>query len=268
MKKISILLVAIPYFILQFLFPSFDPSYEIWQYESIIAHATGNIDGHVYTNSKEAILKNHASGVNIFEIDVKRTSDGEVVLIHNWSDIQIHEDPTHQEFMDFKIFGKYTTLDIMSLAELMAHNTSLVMTLDAKNADTAQLYFEIMKIVEENYPSTFDRWVPIIYEFNEYNQLETLIEENLVNRLSHYMYGFYKNGSNHYTNAFEFLERISARKKITSILTSFVEVQFNKDIRKHNTNIPMYYHTVNSKEFLDLVINDLQGDGVSTDLLW
>ena len=269
MTKIKILLLVIPFVVFQFIIPVNQASYELWSTETIIAHATGSIDGITYTNSKEAILESHRNGVNIMEIDIKYTSDGEIVLIHNWSDINIKENPTHQEFMDFKIHGKYTTLDIRSLARLMGIHRDIIITLDSKEKDTVKLYHDVFTILDKEYSYLADRFVPIIYDFSEYDSLEKVARENYnYIRIRNYMYGFYKKGSKLYTNAKEFLERMYVREKVTALLTSFEEVEFNKEVRRFDTQIPMYYHTVNSREYLDIVLNDLQGTGVSTDLKW
>lgn len=51
---------------------------------TVIAHAGGAVDGNPYTNSVEAVERNYAAGVRLFEIDFLQTSDGHWVATHDW----------------------------------------------------------------------------------------------------------------------------------------------------------------------------------------
>ncbi len=53
-----------------------------------ITHAGGLLNGVAYTNSLEALEANYAAGRRIFEIDLIETSDGEIVLGHDWDDFE------------------------------------------------------------------------------------------------------------------------------------------------------------------------------------
>ena len=53
----------------------------------LIAHAGGAIDGHVYTNSKEAVLNSINNGSKYIELDFSLTSDSELVCVHRWENV-------------------------------------------------------------------------------------------------------------------------------------------------------------------------------------
>jgi len=51
----------------------------------LVAHAGGGTSGGRHSNSLEAIEKAHAAGFSWFEVDLSFTSDGELVLLHDWA---------------------------------------------------------------------------------------------------------------------------------------------------------------------------------------
>ena len=57
---------------------------------NVIAHAFGGIDSYDYTNSYEALVANYNLGTRVFEIDIATTSNGDLVLLHEWN--QYHEE--------------------------------------------------------------------------------------------------------------------------------------------------------------------------------
>ena len=56
---------------------------------NVIAHAGGGIDGHIYTDSLEAINNSYDNGARLFDIDLRFTSDLEIVLRHDWTGINL-----------------------------------------------------------------------------------------------------------------------------------------------------------------------------------
>jgi len=51
----------------------------------MIAHAGGSVDGRTYTNSLEALDLHYSRGCRLFEVDFDWTSDGALVLLHDWN---------------------------------------------------------------------------------------------------------------------------------------------------------------------------------------
>ena len=52
----------------------------------LIAHAGGGIAGVTYSNSREALDHSYGKGLRLFEIDLNWTTDGHLVLVHDWQD--------------------------------------------------------------------------------------------------------------------------------------------------------------------------------------
>jgi hypothetical protein len=50
----------------------------------LVAHAGGAVNGEPYTNSREALDEHYAQGYRVFELDFHWTSDGQLVLVHDW----------------------------------------------------------------------------------------------------------------------------------------------------------------------------------------
>jgi glycerophosphoryl diester phosphodiesterase len=51
----------------------------------LVAHAGGAVRGLTYTNSRDALDESYANGYRIFELDFDWTSDGRLVLVHDWN---------------------------------------------------------------------------------------------------------------------------------------------------------------------------------------
>ncbi len=110
----------------------------------LIRHAGGEIEGYIYTNSKEAILKALQSGAKVIEVDVCFTSDGVPVLAHDFSPDGKVAVPTHAEFMASKINNRYTPMDLRQLIDLQK-STSAYFFLDPKAGDGARVATYIAK---------------------------------------------------------------------------------------------------------------------------
>jgi glycerophosphoryl diester phosphodiesterase len=53
----------------------------------LVAHAGGAVRGITYTNSREALDEHYAEGYRVFELDFHWTSDGKLVVVHDWAGI-------------------------------------------------------------------------------------------------------------------------------------------------------------------------------------
>ena len=90
----------------------------------LIAHAGGAIWGYRYTNSLEAIDTAYANGFRFIELDFELTSDGSVVLIHDWEAMgkrMLFSEGvrTRGEFLSSPTFMGLTLLDAAGLKKWM-----------------------------------------------------------------------------------------------------------------------------------------------------
>ena len=133
-------------------------------------HALGGIDGHYYTNSIEALKQSYAQGYRIYEADVRLTSDGYPVLVHDWKKNdyikRIQEDwylnvisdenqnyvPNLETFMNFKIQKNYTATSFDMLVEFMQEHPDMYVLVDAGYAgyeETYALYEGILRVCQD-----------------------------------------------------------------------------------------------------------------------
>lgn len=100
---------------------------------ALIAHAGGAIDGHPYTNSREAVDQALRQGYRFVEVDLQQTSDGVYVGAHDWDHFASISDrggiPTLAEFRTRTIYERYSVVTAEDLSALLnAHDTMWLVT--------------------------------------------------------------------------------------------------------------------------------------------
>jgi len=104
-----------------------------------IAHAGGKIDEHIYTNSLEALNQSYNNGIRIFELDIIYTSDGHFVAAHDWQTwknsvgFEGNQIPTKKDFLKYKIFKKYTPLDMEAINQWFNEKKDAILVTDKIN---------------------------------------------------------------------------------------------------------------------------------------
>jgi len=94
---------------------------EYW--EHFIAHAGGEIEGVVYTNSLEAMNLSYSKGCKLFELDLVQTTDGTFIARHGYIET------TEAEFMSQLIEGKYTPMNMTSIVNWFSvHRDAILVT--------------------------------------------------------------------------------------------------------------------------------------------
>lgn len=133
-------------------------------------HALGGINNHSYTNSIEALKQSYAQGYRIYEVDVRLTSDGYPVLVHDWKKndyikriqdnwyLSIEPDakknyiPDLKTFMKFKIRKQYTATSFKMLVKFMKEHPDMFVLIDAGYAgyeETYALYEGILRVCRD-----------------------------------------------------------------------------------------------------------------------
>lgn len=156
-----------------------------------VAHAMGEIDGALYTNSLEAFHENYKKGYRTFEVDFIFTSDNKLVACHDWDLINGGEPMTFSQFMSTKINNKYTPLDISKVIRLMQKYKDIHIITDTKATDKTTTTDAIQaivnaankidsstlfRIIPQIYNQDMYRWVTNIYNFNDL--IYTLYQSN------------------------------------------------------------------------------------------
>ena len=97
--------------------------------QDYIAHAGGCIYRYCYSNSLEAVNNTLAHHMNYIELDLSITSDGQLVAWHDWQ-FEWTEAPTHDEFMNRKIYGHFTPIDFPRMDSILSANPKLSLVTD------------------------------------------------------------------------------------------------------------------------------------------
>ncbi len=115
--------------------------YESYKKDTLrfIAHAGGEIDGKIYTNSKEALDLSYKKGFRLFELDIIKTKEGKFVAAHDWKNwskttkFKGELPALYDQFMSCKIYEKYTPLDMHRINEWFTIHKDAILITDKIN---------------------------------------------------------------------------------------------------------------------------------------
>lgn len=120
-----------------------------------MAHAGGGYEGNIYNNTKEAIINSIENGFKFIEVDMTLTSDDKLVCFHGWDQstykatgIVYNGIPTYDEFMEWKIQGKYSTIDVNAVIDIMKEHPDLLVEIDLKKFGRARTKRAVTQLVE------------------------------------------------------------------------------------------------------------------------
>lgn len=155
----------------------------------LISHAAGglyekNENGQEelirYTNSREALERSLANGYKLIEIDLEKTTDGDYACIHGWEDEEM--DPmSSQEWKNYKVEGKYTSMVLKDVLEIVKEYPDIYLITDIKSEHTAEdtreefsfLYESVMEIGGEK---LLARVIPQIYTMEMYEGIKEIYQ--------------------------------------------------------------------------------------------
>ena len=148
---------------------------------ALIAHASAAIEGWEGSNTLEALENAVRLGFRYIELDMLYTTDGEIVLNHNWYHIS-NRIPgvengimSHAEFMSHRIFGQFTTADLEMLINFLRENPGPRVITDTKATDYAALY-----AIVEHFPEYMHRFIAQAYDFEDVERIRNLGFEDII----------------------------------------------------------------------------------------
>lgn len=255
-----------------------EPSTEVFQSRapwymehSVVAHALGQVEGRTGTNSREAFLTSYAQGLRVFEADLQLTSDGVLVLRHDFDQSsyyyleqlveQQNTDMTYQRFTQEKINFKYSPLSAEDLLWLMVEYPDVTVITDSKDLEKEIIQAQFSQLVnlaeEMGHPELLDRLVVQIY----HQDMLAYIQE--IHPFSQWIFTLYQLEEVDYLELarFCFFQRIP----VVTIESSLV-VRDNVDLlRSHG--VLVFAHTVNrlmdTKGLIDLGVVGVYSDMLS-----
>ncbi|RDU25218.1 glycerophosphodiester phosphodiesterase family protein [Anaerosacchariphilus polymeriproducens] len=175
-KKYLYLIVAFVVFIIASLYWNSQPYYQKYHH---IAHALGGIDKVEYTNSLEALNLSYNRGIRLMEVDFLYTNDGHLVCRHNWNEefgdgFSKKNIPDHKTFMESKINGVYTTLDIESIIRFAMEHPDVYFVTDIKSYkfDICEAVELIIDTAEElGFSEIDEQFIIQVYNYEDYEKI-------------------------------------------------------------------------------------------------
>lgn len=149
-----------------------------WQSKNpLIAHALGEADGKIETNSREAFLTSWQNGFRAVEADFTYTSDGVLVVRHDFeadgSYYRLEIEPKGKLVMDSKTYAatpavyEQTPMTAVDLLYLMQEYSDMYLVTDTKTTDKAQVQRQFRDLVNIanniGAPEVLQRIIPQIY---------------------------------------------------------------------------------------------------------
>lgn len=235
-------------------------SREGWNGDELIAHACGGIDNTDYTNSLEAFELSYAQGIRTMEVDFFLTADERMVCCHDWNRELSSEYGegyvyTEEEFMNIKIYDKYTPMSVDMLLELMKKYDDVWIVTDTKESEAEAVRKGFRFLVERAEATesmeVLDRFVVQLYNLEMYDVVEEVYS------FDSYIWTLYQMGGLNRDD----MVTISRYCKENGIdaLTMYYQWpnQEYMDIARRY-DLDVYVHTVNDME----TIKELQNLGV------
>lgn len=155
-----------------------------------VLHALGRIDDYTYTNSREALENGYQNGNRVFECDLITTSDGQLAACHDWdywnstlNQNNTAEDgegvtPSLEEFMNCKIYGKYTPLSGDDIVLFLKEHPDVYIVTDTKYAEPEEIKEEFWALVDtakrNGCEETLDRFIVQLYHGYMYDMVNEI----------------------------------------------------------------------------------------------
>lgn len=181
--------------------PAIEPvPYEWVNQNPLISHALGGIGGYDGTNSLEALLQAYRSGHRVFETDLSVTSDGHLVLRHDWEagtyPVLGQKLPkaiapmTLEQFESLPIQQQYTPVTYNQLVRFMSRHPDMILITDTKEPDSSKAAAIFKRIVAETIEVDADilqRIIPQLYQSDNFDAVSSVYP------FSQYIYTLYMN---------------------------------------------------------------------------
>ena len=186
----------------------------------VIAHGMGTIDGITTLNCLEGFQQQYERGVRVFEVDLRLTSDLQVVLRHDWragwqTGISETSIPSLKAFLNRPLLEQYTPLSFRDLLLLMEEYPDVCIVTDTKftDAEIVALQFEAMlaDAKELGLSYLFDRMVIQVYSELMFTVVDSLYH------FPNYLYTLYAEGFGRTETAFLDLAAFCAENHILGI---------------------------------------------------
>ncbi len=221
------------------------------KYPPLVAHAGGIIENNIYSNSLEALILNYNLGHRIFEFDFCLTSDNHLAATHDWNNFdnkQLHS----SEWQKYKIFNKFTTLEIGNILDELMINKDMYIITDTKEKSKEKVTTQFKIIYAEavrREKELLNRIIPQIYDEEMYSVIKKIYEFPSI------IYTLYQTSSSD-EKVFNFVKDKEDIKVITmwgDRADGQTGLEFINNLNKINKLV--YVHTINEPEKIRYFLN-------------
>lgn len=220
-----------------------------WYLENrVITHALGGIDGKTYTNSIDALDNNYKQGKRVFEADFNYTSDGKIILTHDFQETENNlidfpdgYIPTYDEFMNNRIFYKYHPSDAYQLLNFMNEHYDMYLVTDIKYEDpttVTSILSELVQMAKDmDMEEVLDRFIIQFYFEQNYYDIQNVYP------FKNYIYSLYAER----IKDFESVKNFCLANHIPVVLMRSSWVKDETTLNVFNENdIKVYVYTLNN----------------------
>lgn len=217
-----------------------------------MAHALGGYEGNKYTNSEEALI-NSLKYYKFIEVDMTLSSDDKLICSHGWDEETAKhtqviftdgEAPSYEEFMSWKICGKYRTMDAGKIVEYMKKFPDLLIEIDLKKAsvDKTKLMTEQLVSLADHDESILDR---ILMQFTS-EEAYFAIDEAY--HFKHYQYFTYKSKL---PGKLDHIIKFCRKNNITSIAVNYTVLTDEMIVKIKSNGFYLLTFTIDDKKIAE-----------------
>ncbi len=145
-------------------------------YQKVIAHGGGAYNGYETTNSVEALNHSIKSGYQLIELDMEFSSDGKIIMLHDWDRTAMHYYGTtfsrklsQSQFMNLSVHGRLEVLTFDKLTEILKKNPDIRIVTDTKGDN-----IKLLTQISQTAPNLADRFIPQIYSYDQWEAVKAL----------------------------------------------------------------------------------------------
>jgi glycerophosphoryl diester phosphodiesterase len=151
------------------------PPHEVVGLRRLVAHAGGEVNGVSFTNSESALDASYARGFRTFEVDFNWTTDGTLVLVHDWEESveRVFDAPCGRrslaEFRQLRMAGGFRQMTAGDLEAWLGSHPDAYLITDVKERN-----LDALAQIADEAPGLLPRIIPQIYAFSEYEPVRAL----------------------------------------------------------------------------------------------
>lgn len=227
-----------------------------------IIHAGGEYDGTLSTNSYEALVNSYQNGNRLIEIDFNFTDWMKPICIHDFNHAILPgyvmgDRLSHEQFMAYKIYGKYSPMDLDMLSGFMREHTDLYIITDSKEFGT-----HLAQAVKEECGDILDRFIVQVYSEEEYHEVKNLGFDKII-------FTLYRLSWEEKTDT-EHLIQFAKQNNLFAYTFPYELCDIDGYVESmKRSGVPLYVHTLNDKaliqKYLGMGINGVYTDNTIHD---